>query len=114
MSAQIRRFMYFPAFSDTRPVLTKPMVTVRSERDCQFCFTGIAVHAAVDVHADDIRTGRIDLFDGAAVMLPESAVKTGTQQTVHYPVIAFQAAGDKGVDRNFRFFAFAGIVGAVL
>ena len=32
MSATTRRFMYCPAFSVTRPRLTQPMVTVRSER----------------------------------------------------------------------------------
>ena len=64
--------------------------------DDQLTLAGVAVHAAVDINADDLPTRCVDGFNGGTIIFTQSTLKAGTQQTIHYHVKPIQTAGRKG------------------
>ena len=49
---------------------------------------GVAVHAAVDVHTDDVGFALVDGLDRLVKQAPDRAVEPRAQQAVHQDVIA--------------------------
>ena len=84
---------------------------VRPDNDS--ALAGVAVHAAVDVHADDEGPGAVDGLDGGTVIIPDLPLEAGAQEAVHHGVKARQTAGPEGMDRNICGSRQGGVVGAV-
>ena len=49
-------------------------------------FSGVTVHAAVDIHADGIRGGLVDLFHPFVQIRAKRSLKAGAQETVYQDI----------------------------